>query len=329
MGSKVISSKIVNRKTIDRQWKRSIPILGMIGILFTLSGFTGCGKSVAWEKQIMEEEIVIDGLSGEYELLFLTDNHMIVEDEEDSEQVAEYAASRLDTFSNEDSITSAEQFAEWVTYANEEDVDGVLLGGDIIDYPSQSNIAYLKEQLGKFRMPYVYTLGNHDWTYPWEYMTDYGKTVYRPLFEPYMRGNCDFQVQDFGEFQVVAVDNSSNQIDEAVLQECEKVLAEDKPVIVMVHVPFITQTLLEKAKTAWSSPVVIGGGSWGGIYPNEATARFMKLITAKDSPVQAVIAGHVHFYHKDYIEGEKNVLQIVGDAGAKGSATLLHVHGRG
>ena len=288
---------------------------------------SGCGKKV-WEKQITEEDIVIEGLTGEYDLLFLTDNHMIVMDEKDSEQIAQNAASRFTMFQNEEGVSSAEQFGEWVSYANEEEMDGVLLGGDIIDYPSEANIAFLKEQLERFRMPYLYVLGNHDWTYPWEYMTEYGKTAYRPLFEPYMKGNSAFQVQDFGEFLVVAVDNSGNQIDGEALEEYEEVLEEGRPVIVMVHVPFYAGDLLEKAKTVWNSPVVIGAGAQGGIYPNETSLKFMELTTAEDSPVQAVIAGHVHFYHKGYIEGEKKVLQIVGNAGAYGSAVRLHVHGK-
>lgn len=317
----------MNDKLTSMKKRMAAVCLKAAGALLFLTGLSGCGRETAWEKQITEEEIVIEGLSGEYDLLFLTDNHMIVMSEDDSEQIVQNAAPRLDMFKNKEGVTSAEQFREWVAYANKEEVDGVLLGGDIIDYPSEANLAYLKEQLEKFRMPYLYTLGNHDWTYPWEYMTEYGKTAYRPLFEPYMKGNCAFQVQDFGEFLVVAVDNGGNQIDGEALEEYEEILEEDKPVIVMVHVPFYTQDLLEKAKTVWNSPVVIGGGAQGGIYPNDVSAKFMELTTAKDSPVQAVIAGHVHFYNKSYIEGEKKVLQIVGDAGANGSAVRLHVRG--
>ena len=312
---------------IRRRRKNTIVFCMTAAILLLLAGLTGCGQETVWEKQITEEEIAIDGLSGEYELLYLTDNHMIVMDEKDSGQAAEYAASRINMFCNKEGISSAEQFGEWVTYANEEKLDGVLFGGDMIDCPSQSNIAFLEEHLEKLQMPYVYTLGNHDWTYPWEYMTDEAKTVYRPLFEPYMDGNCAIHVQDFGEFQVVAVDNSSNQIAEEALDRYEEILSEERPIIVLVHVPFCTSSLLEQAKAVWDSPVVIGGGNWGGVYPNEATAKFMELTTAADSPVQAVIAGHVHFYHKDFIEGEKKVLQIVGGAGADGNAVRLHIHG--
>ena len=53
------------------------------------------------------------------------------------------------------------------------------------------------------------------------------------------------------------------------------------------------------------------------------------MTTASDSPVVAVLAGHVHFYDKDVIEGEKDVPQIVGDALFHGSALRLRITGRG
>ena len=78
---------------------------------------------------------------------------------------------------------------------------------------------------------------------------------------------------------------------------------------------------------AWNSPVVIGAGNFGGIYPNEESEKFISLTTAADSPVELVLAGHVHFYDRDVIEGEKNVLQVVGAAGYQGNAVLIHITG--
>lgn len=51
------------------------------------------------------------------------------------------------------------------------------------------------------------------------------------------------------------------------------------------------------------------------------------MTTAKDSPVELVLAGHVHFYDMDVIEGEKEVPQMVGGAGYEGRAVLLRITG--
>ena len=224
--------------------------------LLGLAALTGCGNAGeggqkegtgpggAWEKHITEETVRLKGIEGEYTLLFLTDTHAIVQSQGASEQEEANEEARYPTFFNEEGVPPAEQFPEWVRYANENGVDAVLLGGDIIDTPSEANLRWLEEQLGQLDMPYLYVNGNHDWTYPWEYMTEAGK-------EAYLRG----------------------------------------------------------------------------IYPNEDSERFVSLTTAADSPVELVLAGHVHFYDRDVIEGERQVLQLVGGAGSQGNAILVHITG--
>lgn len=302
----------------------------LLGMCLLAVLFTGCGRKsdvVITKEDVAEEKIVIEGLTEEYDLLFLTDTHMIVADAEDTEQIAANGAERALNFKDDKGVSSAEQFPAWMAYAEEQQADAVLLGGDIIDYPSAGNLAHLQENLGLLSMPYIYTLGNHDWTYPWEYMTPKGEEEYLPLLEPMMQGNTTIQRLDVGELIVVAVDNSTGQIRGEALETYEKILQEGRPVIVLVHMPFMTQSVLGKAREVWASPVVIGAGNYGGIYENEESAAFVRLTTAKESPVAAVLAGHVHFYDKDYIEGEKRVLQLVGAAGFQRKGLLLHLSG--
>lgn len=81
-------------------------------------------------------------------------------------------------------------------------MDAVLLGGDTIDFPSKANINYLQECLSDLSVPYMYVNGYHDWTDPWEYMTDYGKSEYLPLLEPLMQGNTAIQKVEFEDFTI-------------------------------------------------------------------------------------------------------------------------------
>ena len=317
-----------SKKMLQRRAKwHAFAVIGAMALLS--AALSGCGRAgdspVDWEKQVAEETVRIEGLKGEYTFLFLTDTHVIVRDEEASEQEAANEEARYPGFFNEEGVSSAEQFPEWIRYANENKVDAVLLGGDIIDTPSGANLQWLQEQLGQLDMPYLYVNGNHDWTYPWEYMTETGRETYLPLLEPLMDGNTTIHSLDFGELAIVGIDDSPGQVEVGVSPEYERILAEGRPVIVLAHVPFMTQSVLEKAREAWSSPVVIGAGNFGGIYPNGESERFVSLTTAADSPVELVLAGHVHFYDRDVIEGERQVLQLVGGAGFQGEAILLHI----
>lgn len=151
--------------------------------------------------------------------------------------------------------------------------------------------------------------------------------TYLPLLEPFMQGNTEIQALELGELMIVGIDDSTNQVSPGVLQKYEQYLEQGKLMIVMCHVPFMTQSALSRAREVWSSPVVIGGGNYGGIYPNEDSAQFLELTTGLESPVVLMLSGHVHFYDSDVIEGEKETLQLIGGAGFEGNAILLHIVG--
>lgn len=119
----------------------------------------------AEQRGIMVEEktLVIPGLEREYRYLFLSDTHIISLDGEESEQQLENALPRRDTlFKDELGRTPEEIFPDWIAYANEQQVDGLLLGGDVIDFPSQGNLSFLEKNLEMLEMPYLYVPGNHD-----------------------------------------------------------------------------------------------------------------------------------------------------------------------
>ena len=290
----------------------------------------GCShKEVSWERNIREETLYVEGLEGEYTFLFLTDAHVVIQDEQASKQEQQYAEERYGMFHNEEGINSAQQFPVWIEYANEMEVDAVLLGGDIIDSPSDANIEWLNKQLEQLEMPYLYVPGNHDWSYPWEYLSDYGKENYLPKLAPMMQGHTELQWLEVGELLLVGVDNSANQVNPDALPGYEKLLGQDKPVIVLNHLPYAAKTLLPKAVAMWNSPTVIGNDDEGGIWPDESSRRFLELTLAEDSPVELVLAGHAHLYDDGVINEERQLRQIVGDAAYEGNALLLHVAGLG
>lgn len=318
-----------------RKHTKALSIFLLSAAFFTLL-LGGCGSkpspATIDETNIDEYQIAIPGISREYNLLFLTDTHIVLPETEASQEIIDYSNQRLAQFTEENNIISSDQFLSWISSSNEWKLDALLLGGDIIDSPSPANISYLSDSLKQLEIPYIYALGNHDWTYPWEYMTEKGKEEYLPLLSPYIVSaensfskNTTFHTLELDDFTIVAINNSDNQIPPEALEEYKKIAEKGKPILLLLHVPFYTQPLLDKTSTVWQNGVVLGGGIHGGIYPNDVSAEFIGLITSKDSPVAAVLTGHVHLSDTSCIQGEKEILQITGDAGFKGKGTIIHI----
>ena len=269
--------------------------------------------------QLETVDLVVPGVTGDYTFLFLSDTHVETESEDNTEQVEEYAKERNTGFVNANGVTSWEQFPRWMDLANEYQVDAVLLGGDIIDSPSESNLAFLKKELSTLQMPYLFALGNHDWTYPWNYMTEEGKEEYLPLLSEAV-GNTAFSKLEFPDLVIAAVDDSTDQVNEDAISGAESTMQEGKPVI--LHVPLYNEELAEQAKEIWGNPIVLGKG---GIEPDETSQKLLDMVYDENSPVAAVLAGHVHFRAQGKLNDR--IVQIVSDGSFTGNGILLKVHG--
>ena len=236
--------------------------------IFLVSALCGCAsahpRSEIDASNIHTCTLTIPGLSRDYDLLFLTDTHIVIPDESAASEIQSYSEERLAHFTGEGGRISSDLFTAWMEYANQMEPDALLLGGDIIDSPSSANVKYLSASLDSLKVPYLYTLGNHDWTFPWDYMTETGTAEYLPLLAPYMETNTAIHTLELDDLIVVAVDNSNNQIHPDALEEYQRILSRKKPVILLLHVPFYTEELLAKTSAVWPNGVVLGGGVHGG-----------------------------------------------------------------
>ena len=90
---------------------------------------------------INEEYISVAGQVESVEMLYLTDMHIDIGNQQ---------------YLNVNGITAADQFAEWMKFANDYGVDAVLLGVDMLDTYSKENILFLEKQLESLNMPYLW-----------------------------------------------------------------------------------------------------------------------------------------------------------------------------
>lgn len=271
-----------------------------------------------------EEVVVIPGLEEEYEFLFLTDLHLAIKTREDAGVYGD-ADARINFFSNPKGTVSAKQLPQWVSYANKNDIDAVLMGGDMIDYYSDTIADYLKEQIDALEIPYLFTVGNHEFFSPWEESIPEDSVIY----ELFQDKNKAFQILDYDDFVICAVDNEAYQVNEASLGAMRRWMEANpkKPMILLAHVPFYTSNdleLLDKSLAAWNQALVIGTGE--GTRDTTAVSReFLDLILGEDSPVVAIFVGDNHFYHKGNLTD--SVAQWVGAPAFAGDGMIIRVKG--
>ena len=287
-----------------------------------------------------EKSITIPGLQQDYEVWVMSDLHMTLVNENEADEIIQYAKERKPGFVNEAGVSADEILGAFIEEANEEQPDMILFGGDILDFPSEANLAYLKEKLDLLTVPYVFTMGNHDWTFPWEYMTTEGSERYRPMFDGYLfnnfadasaimvyeaMGNSYAGLIELSDMIVLAIDNSSNQVAAEALELVERAYKKEKPIVLLQHVPFSTENLIAEVKNSWSNPVTLGMQVHGGIAPNEASTELWYRTHDEESPIKAVLAGHIHFpYEEDLSDA---TVQLVSDAAFKGNVTKVQFTG--
>ena len=104
-----------------------------------------------------------------------------------------------------------------------------------------------------------------------------------------------------------------------------RVKALGKPVVLAMHIPITAPKLSEASKKVWGNRDICIGGDTG---KNELSSTFTDLILAADSPVVAILCGHVHFAHVENLtnaDGTKTIPQYVTDVAAYGNCRVLNL----
>lgn len=279
---------------------------------------------------IREEELALPGLTEEFELIFLADTHVSLCDDRDAE-LAQKAAARYESFRDAEGAGADESFQALMAYVKEEQPDLLVLGGDIVDSAMWASIDFVEEELKESGVPWMYEMGNHDFEYGQEYFTERAYEEYLPRLQSVSGTRDGCQIQEYEEFVILLVDDRCNQVSEGALEALKSLSGGEsvKPVLLVMHVPvepLAGDTLLEETKEVWGpsendhSRVLLGENS---CEPNDTTEEFLELVMDEESPVALVLAGHIHFYHKDVLTGD--LVQIVTGAGYQREVVKLKI----
>ncbi len=308
-------------------WVIGIAMVGIIAVFFLLVYQREKERTQAKlaELSLHEEEITIDGLKKEYRLFFVADTHISLCDERDSE-VLEKANQRKAAFVDANGEPAEQSLAKLIEASNLKESDLFIMGGDILDSAMYQSIETVEGLLQNLDAPYLYYMGNHDFEYGTEYYSEKAYTEYFPRLEN-ISTTAMYQVTEYEDLIIFAVNDDNNQIAAECIDAFEQEAKKGKPMILTLHVPLepLTDTALwEESIQFWGasqsggSKVLLGENS---CYPNENTQKFRDLVLAEDSPVQLILAGHIHFYHKDHVKND--IVQIVTGAGYQKDALFI------
>ena len=236
--------------------------------------------------------IDIDEVTDEYTFLFFSDLHVVNQSEEVVEK--ETVDGRISMYTGWNGRTSTENWKLITEAMDGCDVDGVLLGGDMVDFASTKNLSLLNEGLQRLKVPFMYVRADHDTE---SFYCDKKTKQETDELHAEIDGNEEIFLWEYDEFCVVGVNFSTSQLSETAVDSFEKIYALGKPIILMIHVPLnsvVDDSLSVESKKVWADRNL----TWGvgcHYYPDNNTSRFLELIYQEDSLVKGILSGHLHF----------------------------------
>ena len=277
--------------------------------------------------------ILIAGLPRPLTLLQITDSHLAEVDERDPVTFASMARP---------AESSRPRWpADWeprrhlraaIARANHIQVNYVVLTGDILHFPSAANLETLEQELGALVAPYLYMCGNHDWQFPHLRANEWTRTEYASCFDRFTGGNPSFQVRDADGVRLLALDNSTYQVDDAQLALLRQQVVDDLPCLLFMHIPLYTPALAPPVVDKWGAPIMIAAPGWTPAAqaewqvrdPDASTLAFHRQLIGGEAPtVAAVCCGHVHFAHAaPFATGQ---MQYVTRPGFDGGSRLIRL----
>jgi predicted MPP superfamily phosphohydrolase len=161
--------------------------------------------------------------------------------------------------------------------------DALILSGDIMDRVTESNLRYLENYFAKYPLPIIYCPGNHART------DEFG--VHRKMYERFvgLMDNPAFDVIDYGEFEIVVVDNGTKEITREQLDLMQAEIDKNKKILLLIHAPLKLGQFSEEVGKKVNHYFVMGSQ-----YDSEEAREFVELVRANDTHFIGVLAGHIH-----------------------------------
>lgn len=276
---------------------------------------------------VIKSMVPVCGLTAPVKVVHITDSHLSFAKAEEGARECRHARERRQGFETVTGGQNAkDNFLSQLSYAA--DADACVMTGDIIDFPSQANLELLRQNAPSAPGRVLYTLGNHDWCYPWEKPVAETLLRHQGGFTAWYGNDVTFNSTQIGGLLFVGIDNSTYQFSrrQRLMLACE--FLKGLPVVLFFHIPLFAPSLASPTVKDWGRPILAGCpqdvlAQWGrdfgegnNLTPSADTLAFLSLLEENAPKIAAVLAGHVHFSHEDETAG--GLYQLVTRAGCYG-----------
>ena len=252
-----------------------------------------------------EEDVYIElpGITKEYTIAWVSDVHLISDFEAGDvyEGSLETVLTRYETLSvTPDGVHGMDLWPEIIDYLNYNDFDGVIFGGDLLDYCSTSNMNILTEGFDRLKYPLdqiLYLRADHDYgTWYSDGSTGFDDYKAHDLHAAIDGDDNTHKYLDFGEFIIAGVNNSIKKPGEEQMEVLTGIYDLGIPVIAATHVPYYSQIdpSLEELSMQVRNRIYYWSPDSETYNPDADMWRYLDMIYADDSNCAYVLAGHLH-----------------------------------
>ncbi len=258
--------------------------------------------------QVREYVHPTKGLDREVTILHISDLHLIVSDENSTDEWKAFSQKQRDAWkgvrlsfaklygdsTDEPHLIQPEDgLPKFIALANEKKPNLLLLTGDMLNDFSTETIDYLGDALAKLQVPYMWVRGNH------ELGND-------DAYAPYTQANIPVQTARLANLRMLGLDDAKRKVTSVQLDALRSAVddaknAGDIPVLAM-HIP--VRTALNADAVAHFDPYFLLGGEG----TDDDSKAFLEYLQSADCPISTVLCGHVHGHHAStFAEGKQQI----------------------
>jgi hypothetical protein len=232
-------------------------------------------------------------------------------------------------------IASPDGFEYALAEAKKMKVDFLALVGDIVSFPSEAGVEYVRRRLDESGLDWMYISGNHDWHYeglPGTEMALRAEWTKKRLAPLYQGADPMMASRVVKGIRFVFIDNSLYEILPEQLAFWKQEAAKGEPVALMMHIPLYMPGYGPReagcAHPEWGAKVdphwqIERRPQWPEAGHTQTTFAFREAVFSTPN-LLGVFVGHVH---RHFFAFDRGHVQCAVAANADGSFFDVRVNG--